>query len=167
MSNLLGLDENLAGVTLLAFGNGSPDVFSTFSAMRANSGSLAIGELLGASSFIVSCVVGSMCIIKPFQVHRGPFLRDVGFFTLAVGLVLVTLWDSKIDRWEAGTLVCLYLVYVLLVIVQTWWEKRRERIRSKELQNRSEYAEENFPPYTDEGACGTTFLSISKTSSHS
>ena len=47
------------------FGNGSPDVFSTFSAMRANSGSLAIGDLLGAASFIFSCVVGLMCIIKP------------------------------------------------------------------------------------------------------
>ncbi|KAF9476678.1 hypothetical protein BDN70DRAFT_934817 [Pholiota conissans] len=150
ISGLLGLDENVAGVTLLAFGNGSPDVFSTFSAMRANSGSLAIGELLGASTFIVSCVVGSMCIIKPFQVHRGPFLRDVGFFTLAVSLVLVTLWDSKISRWEAGSLVALYLIYVMLVIVGTWWEKRKERLRSKELQDRSEYAEENFPPYTDE-----------------
>jgi len=35
------------------FGNGSPDVFSTFSAMHANSGSLAIGDLLGAASFIL------------------------------------------------------------------------------------------------------------------
>lgn len=35
------------GVTFLAFGNGSPDVFSTFSAMGAGSASLAIGELVG------------------------------------------------------------------------------------------------------------------------
>ncbi|KAG5647394.1 hypothetical protein DXG03_000464 [Asterophora parasitica] len=54
IAQLLGLDENVTGVTFLAFGNGSPDMFSTFSAMRANSGSLAIGELLGAASFIVS-----------------------------------------------------------------------------------------------------------------
>jgi sodium/potassium/calcium exchanger 6 len=100
----------------LAFGNGSPDVFSTFSAMRANSGVLAIGELIGAATFIVSCVVGSMCIIKPFEVHRLPFLRDVGFFTLAVGLVLVILWDGQISAWEAGTLVLLYVVYVAVVV---------------------------------------------------
>lgn len=152
ISHLLGLDENVAGVTLLAFGNGSPDVFSTFSAMHANSGSLAVGELLGAATFIVSCVVGSMCIIKPFQVHRAPFLRDAGFFTLAVGLVLVILWDGRIERWEAGTLIALYVGYVLLVIIGTWWEKRKERLRLKELQNRSEFAEEIFPPYTDDGA---------------
>jgi len=34
-------------------------------------GHLAIGELVGAASFIVSCVVGSMCIIKPFRVNVG------------------------------------------------------------------------------------------------
>ena len=76
LSRILGLDENVAGVTFLAFGNDSPDVFDTFSAIRTNSGGLAIGELLGAATFVTSCVVGS--IIKPFKVDRAPFLRDVG-----------------------------------------------------------------------------------------
>lgn len=125
ISQLLGLDENVAGVTLLAFGNGSPDVFSTFSAMRANSGSLAIGELIGAATFIVSCVVGSMCIIKPFEVRRFPFLRDVGFFALAVGLVLVTLWDGQISAWEAGALVLLYVVYVAVVVGGSLSERKK------------------------------------------
>lgn len=46
------------GVTFLALGNGSPDLFSTFSAMHSNLGSLALGELIGAASFIVSVVAG-------------------------------------------------------------------------------------------------------------
>lgn len=149
IAQLLGLDENVAGVTFLALGNGSPDLFSTFSAMRANSGSLAVGELLGAATFIVSCVVGSMCIIKPFEVHRTSFLRDVGFFGLAVSLVLVILWDGKITRLEAGVLVGLYLIYVLVVVAGSWWANRRERIRLREALERDEYAEP-FPPYTDD-----------------
>ncbi|KAI8450291.1 hypothetical protein BY996DRAFT_6417514 [Phakopsora pachyrhizi] len=53
-SNLrLSLNKKLAGVTFLGFGNGAPDVFSTFVAMRSGTGSLAIGELIGAASFIV------------------------------------------------------------------------------------------------------------------
>lgn len=47
----LGLNESTAGVTFLAFGNGSPDVFSTFSALKGGTFSLAIGELIGAASF--------------------------------------------------------------------------------------------------------------------
>jgi sodium/potassium/calcium exchanger 6 len=150
ISQLLGLDENVAGVTLLAFGNGSPDVFSTFSAMRANSGSLAIGELIGAATFIVSCVVGSMCIIKPFQVRRGPFLRDVGFFTLAVAMILITLWDGVFSTIEAAILIGLYVLYVNIVIASTWWQRRRDEKRHREVQNRAEYAEEEFEAYTDD-----------------
>ena len=127
VARLLGLDDNVAGVTLLAFGNGSPDLSSTYSAMRAGSGSLAIGELLGSASFIVSCVVGSMCIIRPFHVYPLPFLRDVGFFAAAVSLLLLILQDSQIQLWEAGSMIALYVLYALAVGFGSWWEKRREQ----------------------------------------
>ena len=51
IASYLGLNESTAGVTFLAFGNGSPDVFSTFAALRGGTFSLAVGELIGAASF--------------------------------------------------------------------------------------------------------------------
>ena len=69
IAQFLGLDENVAGVTFLVFGNASPDVYGTFSAMRADSGSLAIGELLGAATFIVFCVVGSIAPLESTPSH--------------------------------------------------------------------------------------------------
>lgn len=149
IAQLLNLDENVAGVTLLAFGNGSPDVFATFAALRTNAGSLAIGELLGAASFIISCVVGSMCIIKPFRVHRGPFLRDTTFFAVAITTLLFILYDGWIYAWEAALLVVLYLAYVFTVIVSSWWERRREKRRLSEARIRSEYDDESTQPYWD------------------
>ncbi|KZT00823.1 uncharacterized protein LAESUDRAFT_687551 [Laetiporus sulphureus 93-53] len=152
LANLLGLDENMAGVTFLAFGNGSPDVFSTFSAMKAHSGGLALGELLGAATFVVSCVVGSLCIIKPFRVSRYRFFRDVGFFTIAVTMLLGVLWDSQIEGWEAVSLIALYIMYVTVVVVGSMWEKRRERQRMYEELVRDEFREEVLvhTPYHDE-----------------
>ncbi|KAF7374890.1 hypothetical protein MSAN_00375100 [Mycena sanguinolenta] len=147
IAQMLGLDENVAGVTFLAFGNGSPDVFSTFSAMRADSGSLAIGELLGAASFIVSCVVGSMCIIKPFQLHRPIyFARDVGFMLLAITLLLGILWDGRIRFWEAAMMIAFYILYVVTVVLGTWLERRQERLRAHEAMVRSEYDESDLSP---------------------
>lgn len=152
LAYLLGLDENVAGVTFLAFGNGSPDVFATFSAMRTNSGGLAIGELLGAATFVTSCVVGSMCIIKPFKVIPAPFIRDVGFFMVAVMLLMAVLWDSKIEAWEAATLIVLYAVYVSVVVGGSMLESRREKKRRYEALLRDEYREEEVAqsPYHDE-----------------
>ncbi|KAI0648965.1 Sodium/calcium exchanger protein-domain-containing protein [Trametes meyenii] len=171
IAHILGLDENVAGVTFLAFGNGSPDMFATFSAMRSNSGGLAIGELLGAAAFITSCVVGSMCIIKPFKVNRGPFLRDVGFFTVAVSILLVVLWDNKLEAWEAAAMVVLYAVYVTSVVVGSWWRKRQERARRYEALIRSEYADEepyhDEQPYIDEPAPSVTPNTLAVPTPHS
>ena len=108
--------------------------------MRANSGSLAVGELLGAATFIVSVVVGSMAITKPFRVRKGAFLRDVGFFTLAVATLLFSLYDGKIYAWEAAVMISLYLIYVFVVIVGSWWSARRRRQNEREDLIRSEYA---------------------------
>ena len=51
IATYLGLSESTAGVTFLAFGNGSPDVFSTFAALKNDTFGLAIGELIGAATF--------------------------------------------------------------------------------------------------------------------
>ncbi|KAG9025661.1 hypothetical protein FRB95_009932 [Tulasnella sp. JGI-2019a] len=151
IAKFFGLSDNVTGVTFLAFGNGSPDVFATYSAMRSNTGSLAIGELLGAASFIVSVVVGSMCIVKPFHVRRGPFLRDVGFFAAAVSLLLLILYDGKIEVWEAASLVALYGCYVFAVVVGTWWSNRKRAQREHEELVRGEFASETpVSSYNDE-----------------
>ncbi|GAA5855844.1 hypothetical protein JCM8547_000382 [Rhodosporidiobolus lusitaniae] len=145
IASRLGLSESVAGVTFLAFSNGSPDVFSTFAALKSDSGSLAIGELIGAASFIVSVVAGTMALITPFRVARGTFLRDVGFFTIAVLLTLGILWDSHIHLWEALLMVGLYSTYVVVVGVGSWWSNRRERERARMREVRGEYDHDDEP----------------------
>ncbi|RAL63490.1 hypothetical protein DID88_003910 [Monilinia fructigena] len=80
IASILGMSESMAGVTFLAFGNGSPDVFSTFAAMGSHSGSLAVGELIGAAGFITAVVAGSMALVREFKVGKKTFVRDIGFF---------------------------------------------------------------------------------------
>ncbi|CAH7666733.1 Sodium/calcium exchanger protein-domain-containing protein, partial [Phakopsora pachyrhizi] len=139
LSNRLGLKENLAGVTFLGFGNGTPDVFSTFVAMRSGTGFLAIGELIGAASFIVSWVLGSMFLIKTFQADQRLFIRDLGFFTLAI-LLIIIITNGRILSWEANVLMILYMIYVITVGLGTWYNHHRQskikliqRVRTKFL----------------------------------
>ncbi|KAG6374525.1 Sodium/calcium exchanger protein-domain-containing protein [Boletus reticuloceps] len=154
ISQFLGLNEDTAGVTLLAFGNASPDVFATFSAMRADSGALAIGELLGSATFIVSCVAGSMCIIRPFKVDRIPFLRDVGFFTIAICILLFILQDGVMTTLDSILLIVWYVCYVFTVIIGGWWVSRREKMRRIEAVIRTEYMDESqLQPYSDGNTC--------------
>lgn len=124
--------------------------------MKADSGGLAIGELIGAATFIISVVVGSMALIKPFQVNKFSFLRDVGFFTTAISLLLLVLLDGMIHAWEAGLLVLLYISYVTVVVISSWREKRRQRMRAADNLMRSQFADDGgevpavTAPYRDE-----------------
>lgn len=139
LANILGLSESLTGVTFLAFGNGSPDVFSTFAAMRSNSGSLAIGELIGAATFITSVVAGSMALVRPFKVARRSFVRDVGYFVIAVSFSMVLLADGRLHVWESATMVALYAFYVVLVVTWHWYMVRRRRKYERDLAARTHF----------------------------
>lgn len=136
---ILGMSESLAGVTFLAFGNGSPDVFSTFAAMGSNSGSLAVGELVGAACFITAVVAGSMALVRPFRVARRSFVRDVGYFIIAASFVMVGLADGKLHPWECMTMIALYLFYVVMVVSWHWYLTRQRRRLESELAARAQF----------------------------
>ncbi|KAL9109266.1 MAG: hypothetical protein Q9227_006021 [Pyrenula ochraceoflavens] len=128
IASLLGMSESLTGVTFLAFGNGSPDVFSTFAAMSSNSGSLAVGELVGAAGFITAVVAGSMALVRPFQVARKSFVRDVGFFVVAASFSMLFLADGSLKLWECAAMIGFYMFYVIFVVTWHWYlGKRRKR----------------------------------------
>ncbi|KAK6362802.1 hypothetical protein TWF730_000257 [Orbilia blumenaviensis] len=141
ISTILGMSQSLAGVTFLAFGNGSPDVFSTFAAMKINSGSLAVGELVGAASFITAVVAGSMAIVRPFTVAKKSFIRDVVFFMLSVSLGIYFLYDGRILLWECVAMVGLYASYVVFVVGWHWYTKRQKRRRIIEIRTRGHYTD--------------------------
>lgn len=139
IAGILGMSESMAGVTFLAFGNGSPDVFSTFAAMNTDSGSLAVGELFGAAGFITAVVAGSMALIRPFHVAKKSFIRDVGFFIVAAAFSMLFLWDGKLRFWECAAMVIYYVVYVAFVVVWHWWIGRRRRRREKDAAARGHF----------------------------
>ncbi|KAI1264105.1 hypothetical protein F5Y18DRAFT_436923 [Xylariaceae sp. FL1019] len=156
ISQFLGLSESLAGVTFLAFGNGSPDVFSTFAAMNSNSGSMALGELIGAAGFITSVVAGSMALVREFKVNRKAFVRDICFFIVAVGFAVGFLSDGTIHLWECAVMIGFYLFYVIVVVGWHAYGKRRRARMVKEAASRghfyrsaSERDNEELEPYRD------------------
>lgn len=155
IASVLGLSESLAGVTFLAFGNGSPDVFSTFAAMGSNSGSMAIGELIGAASFITAVVAGSMALVREFKVSKRTFVRDIVFFIAAISFTMVFLADGELHLWECFTMIGFYVFYVIVVVGWHWIATRRRRQRAKVAASRSHLygalgqASEDLEPYQD------------------
>jgi len=114
--------------------------------MKINSGSLAVGELIGAASFIVAVVAGSMAIVRPFKVARRPFLRDILFFIVAILFGIFVLADGEIHMWECVVMVCYYISYVMFVCIWHWWATRSKRIKLTDAHARDQY----LPPGEEE-----------------
>ena len=152
IAGILGMSESMAGVTFLAFGNGSPDVFSTFAAMSTHSGSLAVGELVGAAGFITAVVAGSMALVRPFKVARKSFVRDVGFFIVAASFSMVFLADGHLHLWECIVMVAFYLFYVGFVLAWHWYlgKKRREKARDKAARSHFNVEDPEEPAIEDQ-----------------
>jgi sodium/potassium/calcium exchanger 6 len=156
IASVLGLSESLAGVTFLAFGNGSPDVFSTFAAMGSNSGSMAVGELIGAAGFITAVVAGSMALVREFKVSKRTFVRDIVFFIVAISFTMVFLADGELHLWECFAMIGFYLFYVVVVVGWHWLTARRRRQRMRDVASRTHLygpsgnGSEELEPYRDD-----------------
>ena len=138
------LSESLAGVTLLAFGNGAPDIFAAISAASAGSDNdnasqqtenalQAISQLVGGAIFISSIVMLLTTFAsKPSKIIQMTplyFSRDLFFYAFSnlyiLGIMLVV---KEINIYISLGFFLIYFIYVVLVVVQS---KRPEDEKDK------------------------------------
>lgn len=117
ISKTLHMSQNVAGVTLLAFGNGSPDIFSSLAGIRQGSYELVIGGLIGGGIFVTTVVAGSVFLTQPFKLAARPFLRDCIFYSVAGAWAFYLFFTGSISIMHAIGFICLYCAYILLVVV--------------------------------------------------
>ena len=133
-----GCSDSLAGVTLLAFGNGAPDVFSAIAAAKSsdNSGdqpncTLAVSVIFGGTTFITCLVMLASTLSsnlnkddpklpKDRRIIVTPkfFTRDVIFLMIAnIYLLVIFLFVHKLTMWTSIGLLLIYAVYVVIVVM--------------------------------------------------
>ncbi|CAN1186784.1 Cation/calcium exchanger 2 [Linum perenne] len=121
LSRLLKLSPTIAGVTLLSLGNGAPDVFASFVSF-AGSGTRDIGfnTMVGGASFVTCVVVGTISFLvkhRRIRVSRAAFVRDVCFFLLVLGSLIMTIFVGEVNLWGAIGYSLMYVVYVIVVYI--------------------------------------------------
>ena len=134
ITEMTGMSESLAGVTLLAFGNGAPDIFASISSASSSTrpttpetsvigdNSAAASALIG-SAFFVTAVVQALVLRagKPDQrVKVTPtfFVRDlVSVFIALLYLLVHILFVGFINLFSAIGFLVLYSIFVVVVVI--------------------------------------------------
>ena len=91
IQNWLGMSEVLAGVTLLALGNGAGDVVTAIVASGSADGvSYNIGALFGAGLFVATVVIFFTIKGSPEEiiVHKATLQRDLVYYIIATLIVI-------------------------------------------------------------------------------
>lgn len=126
IAHALHMSDTFAGVTLLALGNGGPDIFSTWAAVSSGSLQLAVGEIVGATCFIITVVAGAIACTTTFQLRRASLLRDAFFLFGTVALLLGVLVLREIRLWQGLLMIVIYIIYVSWVMGYHHWISRHQ-----------------------------------------
>lgn len=106
----------MGAVTLLALGNGAPDVFASVAAVRGGQARTGFGAILSAGTFVSAFVVGFVAIYAaPFAVDPAPFVRDVMFYLTAALFLFYVYLSAEIYLWQAVGFVGFYVFFVGIV----------------------------------------------------
>jgi cation:H+ antiporter len=122
LARSLGLSPTVIGLTVVAFGTSSPELFiSVVSSIKGKS-MIAVGNVVGSNICNIALVLALTAFFRPVTGSRSVIGRDIPLMLGASFYLLVISLNSKIGRFEGASLffgICLYTWYNYYVTGKT------------------------------------------------
>ncbi len=120
LAKAMGISEKIIGLTIIAAGTSLPELATSVVAAYKKNADIAVGNIIGSNIFNILLIGGLVSVVKP--VNYSPIF-NTDIYILAAGTILlfITMFTSqkhKIDRWEAGLLLALYVGYTTFIILK-------------------------------------------------
>lgn len=112
-----GLSPLTVGLTIVAFGTSSPELFVSLKAALSQQGDISVGNAVGSNSFNLGLILGLAALVCPIPV-AGRIIRIDAPIALGVALLLpVLLLDHTIGRVEGTLLFAGMVAYTSMNVV--------------------------------------------------
>jgi cation:H+ antiporter len=106
------------GLTVVAFGTSTPELFVNIVAGAKGTTDIAIGNVVGSNIFNIFFVLGISSIVHPLPFSVISNL-DLGMVIPASLLLFIFMFTGKkrsLDRWEGVVSVGIYFIYIIFLI---------------------------------------------------
>jgi len=115
---LLGIDDAVIGLTVIAFGTSSPELITSAVAAYRHQPELAVGNVVGSNIFNLLWILGlSASVVElPFTVVSNTDLMVVIGSGALIFVALLTSPDNRILRYHGVIFVSLYVAYLYYVV---------------------------------------------------
>jgi cation:H+ antiporter len=118
LARLLGLSEEVIGLTIVAFGTSMPELVTSVMAALRRQADVALGNILGSNIYNVLGIGGLTALIAPTQVPAQIAHFDAPAAVIVSALLFFFAWTgARLSRAEGAILVALYTAYVAWLII--------------------------------------------------
>ncbi|MBX3133964.1 MAG: calcium/sodium antiporter [Gemmatimonadaceae bacterium] len=116
LAHSAGMSERMIGLTVVAFGTGTPEVATAIVAARRGQSELALGNVIGSNIVNILGILGVTALIRPLALDPAAVNHDIPWM-LGFSLVLLPIMrrGSVIDRSEGALLLVAYVGYLVLL----------------------------------------------------
>ena len=108
----LGVSELIIGLTLVAIGTSTPELFSAILASIYKQGPLVIGNIIGANVANIAFIFGISLFLIVYLKKNEDILHELKFLFLVYFLLLIFSLDLKISNFEGMALLLLLIYYL-------------------------------------------------------
>lgn len=120
LAKRLGVSDLVIGLTVVAFGTSTPELFVNIFASLKGTTDIAIGNIIGSNIFNVLLILGISSLIYPLAVSKGTVWKEIPFSLLAAlvlgALANDVLFDksgsSMITRIDGFVFIALFIIFM-------------------------------------------------------
>jgi len=136
------INENVAAVTLISFGNSAPDIISSLVASENDNISFSLGSMIGSGMFITSFVLG-LVVFKAKNIMVNPYLfnKDLGLYLIALGIIIIIGFKKNINFLDSLAFIFIYILNVFLAYFHG--KKNQEKKENKNEENNNDINDED------------------------
>ncbi|XP_056456955.1 sodium/potassium/calcium exchanger 3-like [Gadus chalcogrammus] len=117
ISENLQLSEDVAGATFMAAGSSAPELFTSLIGVFITKGDLGVGTIVGSAVFNILVIIGICGIFSGQSIILSwwPLFRDSVFYILSILVLIMVIYDEKVQWWESIILISMYGIYIIIM----------------------------------------------------
>lgn len=144
------INQNVAAVTLISFGNSAPDIISSLVASEDDNIYFSLGSMMGSGMFITCFVLGLIVFKgKDILVNSFIFNKDLLLYLISLGIIIIIGIKKSVNLADSLVFISIYVLNVFLAFFRGKKEQKKDDEENKALNEEDKDQDKNMDRNND------------------
>lgn len=120
LATIMGMSQNLIGLTVVAIGTSLPEIVTSVVAVRKGFVDMVVGGVIGSNIFNVFLVLGLTAFVAPLPFNHDNITDALFLMLISIVLFLAMFVGKKhtLERWQGWAFIAMYIAYMVFAIMR-------------------------------------------------